>query len=171
MGDESLIYHQYLDAYKLSKCNINIISWLGIWYINNSLYENAINIFKNAHLIQPKQIKWRLMIASCYRRMRNFEKSINIYLSILSSADRDESVSLDITIKCLQYLCTIMKQIGHEQLEKYQNKLDEQLEIQQQMIQHQNIKTNNNMQQQLQYKEEEEEEEEEEEDTNWADVH
>merc|ERR1712173_66335 len=62
--DESLIYHQYLDAYKLSKCNINIISWLGIWYINNSLYENAINIFENAQRIQPNQIKWRLMVAS-----------------------------------------------------------------------------------------------------------
>merc|ERR1712176_1714201 len=146
-ADESLIYHQYLDAYKLYKCNINIISWLGIWYINNSLYENAINIFRNANLIQPQQIKRRLMIASCYRRMRNFEKSIGIYLSIL---DQSADVSMDITVKCLQYLCTIMKQIGHLQLDKYQAQLNEALAIQQQEQLQQTNEQNITQQQQQQ---------------------
>eukprot|EP01083_Nonionella_stella_P143249 444774_1 len=116
--DESLIYHNYIDAYKLFKCDINIISWLGIWYINNSLYENAIRIFDNAYLIQPSQTKWKLMIASCYRRMRNLHKSIHIYLEIL-----DESTETTITIKCLQYLCTIMKEMDHPDFDKYQTQL------------------------------------------------
>merc|ERR1712176_103928 len=163
-ADESLIYHQYLDAYKLSKCNINIISWLGIWYINNSLYENAIQIFENAKLIQPQQVKWQLMIASCHRRMRNYQTAINIYLSILTV-----ECSMDIRIKCLQYLCTIMKQIGHHELEKYQRELDKQLAIQgrqQPMLQTQEYTEQQPIQHQQQQIVVDQEEEEE----NWANV-
>merc|ERR1712048_1462739 len=86
------------------------------------------NIFENAHRIQPKQIKWRLMIASCHRRMRNYQTAIDIYVDILDN-DEDEC-SMDIRIRCLQYLCTIMKQIGDVNLDKYQIELDKQLDIQ-----------------------------------------
>eukprot|EP00484_Ammonia_sp_Unknown_P022765 CAMPEP_0197030388 /NCGR_PEP_ID=MMETSP1384-20130603/9631_1 /TAXON_ID=29189 /ORGANISM="Ammonia sp." /LENGTH=780 /DNA_ID=CAMNT_0042459721 /DNA_START=22 /DNA_END=2364 /DNA_ORIENTATION=- len=125
--DETLVYHNYLDSYKLNRCNINIISWIGIWYINNSLYENAVSIFRNAALIQSREIKWTLMIASCYRRMRNFQKAIAIYKKILSVAQQHNED--DIKIKCLQYLCTIMKQIDHPELQKYQNELDIEVQL------------------------------------------
>ena len=117
------MFQHYSDSYKLCKVNINIISWLGIWFINNSLYESAIAVFKDAALIQPLQIKWRLMIASCLRRMRSFHKAIAICKHILDTdAARKDA---EIAKKCLQYLVVICKQIGDPEMDKHQHALDE----------------------------------------------
>ena len=36
--------------------------------------EKAIGYFERASLMQPDEVKWRLMIASCYRRSGNYHK-------------------------------------------------------------------------------------------------
>jgi len=52
--------------------NIDTISWLGIYYVKAELYEKACQFFERAAQIQTKEIKWKLMVASCYRRMGNY---------------------------------------------------------------------------------------------------
>ena len=61
---------------------MEIISWLGVWYVNSELYEQAIQFFERAAEIEPSQVKWKLMVASCYRRMRNFTQAQLIYQQI-----------------------------------------------------------------------------------------
>lgn len=46
------------------------------------MYERACQFFDRASQVEPKQIKWRLMVASCYRRMENLDKALKIYEDI-----------------------------------------------------------------------------------------
>jgi len=180
--DDQSVFQHYSDSYKVCKVNLNIISWLGIWFINNSLYESAIAVFRDAARIQPTQIKWRLMIASCFRRMRSFQKAIAIYRNILET---EAGKDAEIAQKCLQYLVVICKQIGDPEMDRYQRALDD-LILQTQQSRgveeprqdvaappsapshHQQQQQSERHRQEQQRREEEEAEEED--DNNWADV-
>jgi hypothetical protein len=59
-----------------------VISWLGVWYVKAELYERAIEFFERASEIQPGEVKWKLMVASCHRRMANYAKALECYEAI-----------------------------------------------------------------------------------------
>lgn len=44
--------------------------------------EKAIGYFERAALMQPDEVKWRLMIASCYRRSGNYHKAMETYKAL-----------------------------------------------------------------------------------------
>ncbi|EGR33380.1 hypothetical protein IMG5_054890, partial [Ichthyophthirius multifiliis] len=67
--DDNQALHYYSESYKYLPTNIETIGWLGIYYVKQELYERACHFFERASQIQSKEIKWRLMVASCYRRM------------------------------------------------------------------------------------------------------
>jgi intraflagellar transport protein 88 len=46
------------------------------------MFEKAIIFFERAFQIQPKEVKWQLMIASCYRRMNLFNEALKVYEDI-----------------------------------------------------------------------------------------
>ena len=46
------------------------------------VYEQAIQFYESAILIQPKEPKWHMMIAYCYRKSANYRKSFDIYEAI-----------------------------------------------------------------------------------------
>ena len=62
--------------------DLDVISWIGVWFVKNEIYENSIDFFERAAQIQPNEFKWRLMVTSCYRRMGNFTKSLKLYIEI-----------------------------------------------------------------------------------------
>ncbi len=62
--------------------NLETISWLGIYYVRSELYEKASDFFERAAQIQPKEVKWRLMVASCYRRTGSSQKALGLYEEI-----------------------------------------------------------------------------------------
>ena len=41
--------------------------------------EKAIGYFERAALMQPDEVKWQLMIASCYRRSGNYHRALDTY--------------------------------------------------------------------------------------------
>ena len=45
--------------------------------------EKAIGYFERAALMQPDEVKWQLMIASCYRRSGNYHRALDTYKVIL----------------------------------------------------------------------------------------
>ncbi|XP_059984620.1 intraflagellar transport protein 88 homolog isoform X11 [Lagenorhynchus albirostris] len=55
-------------SYRYFPSNIEVIEWLGAYYIDTQFCEKAIQYFERASLIQPTQVKWQLMVASCFRR-------------------------------------------------------------------------------------------------------
>ncbi|XP_025219875.1 intraflagellar transport protein 88 homolog [Theropithecus gelada] len=67
-GDKSQAFQYYYESYRYFPCNIEVIEWLGAYYIDTQFWEKAIQYFERASLIQPTQVKWQLMVASCFRR-------------------------------------------------------------------------------------------------------
>jgi intraflagellar transport protein 88 len=102
-NDESQAYHHYYESFRELPCNLDTIAWLGINHVRNLNYERACFFFERASLIQPKDAKWKLMIASCQRRMENFEKALKLYEEI-HSEDPENLESLKFIVQICQEL-------------------------------------------------------------------
>ena len=77
--DEPQAFHFHLESYRHYPVSLDVISWLGVWYVKSEIYEKAIHFFERASQIQPNEVKWRLMVTSCYRRMHNYQKALELY--------------------------------------------------------------------------------------------
>ena len=67
-GDKQQGYQYHFDSYRYFPSNLDVIDWLGSYFIEMQVSEKAIGYFERAALMQPDDVKWQLMIASCYRR-------------------------------------------------------------------------------------------------------
>lgn len=86
----------------------------GIWYVKSKMYEKAIHFFERAAQMQPKEVKWRLMVTSCYRRMGNYQRALELYEKV--HGEHPDNA------ECLRYLVTICKDLGQPH-DHYQAKL------------------------------------------------
>lgn len=114
-GDEYQALHYYMESYRYNPSKIDVISWLGIHNVKGENYEKAVEFFERAALIQPKEVKWRLMVASCYRRMNMFQQALDLYEDI-NKKNPDN-------IECLRYLVTICKDLGKKEYYEYSKQL------------------------------------------------
>merc|ERR1712084_211189 len=73
------------------------------YYVKQEMYESAIPFFARAAQIEPVEVKWRLMVASCYRRMGAYPQALKLYEDIHRSHPND--------IECVRYLITICKEM------------------------------------------------------------
>ncbi|CAM9373440.1 unnamed protein product, partial [Phaeothamnion confervicola] len=112
--DESQAYHYHMESYRRYPANLDIISWLGVWYVKSELYEKAVQFFERAAQIQPGEVKWRLMVTSCFRRMGNFPRALELYEQV--HAEYPEN------LECLRYLVALCKDLGRPH-DHYQQKL------------------------------------------------
>jgi intraflagellar transport protein 88 len=62
--------------------SFKIISWLGVWYVKREMYEQAIDYFERAAKVQPGEVKWQLMVTSCYRRLGDLYKALDLYQKV-----------------------------------------------------------------------------------------
>jgi tetratricopeptide (TPR) repeat protein len=123
--DEAQAFHYHLEAYRYFPVNMEVISWLGAYFVKNELYEKAMEFFKRASQIQPEEVKWKLMVASCHRRIQNFTNALQIYQDIHNQYPEN--------VECLRYLVHIcgeqgMKEQAHEYVLKLR-KAERDLEI------------------------------------------
>jgi len=102
-GDETQAFHYHLESYRYWPVDMNVITWLGIYYVKQEMYESAIPFFSRASQIEPNEVKWRLMVASCYRRMGAYPAALALYEDIHKSHPND--------IECVRYLITICKEM------------------------------------------------------------
>jgi len=102
-GDETQAFHYHLESYRYWPVDMNVITWLGIYYVKQEMYEAAIPFFSRASQIEPNEVKWRLMVASCYRRMGAYPAALKLYEEIHRSHPND--------IECVRYLITICKEM------------------------------------------------------------
>jgi len=112
--EESQAFHYHMESYRHYPANLDVISWLGVWYVKSELYEKAIHFFERASQIQPNEVKWKLMVTSCYRRMNNLNKAVELYEKIHNEYPEN--------LECLRYLVAICKDLGRP-FEQYQQKL------------------------------------------------
>lgn len=103
-GDETQAFHYNLESYRYWPVDMNVITWLGIYYVKQEMYEAAIPFFARASQIEPSEVKWRLMVASCYRRMGAYAAALKLYEDIHRWHPND--------IECVRYLITICKEMN-----------------------------------------------------------
>ena len=60
------------------------------------MYEKAVTYFERAAQIQPQEVKWKLMVASCHRHSGDYALAFEIYRAI--HADFPDN------IECLRYV-------------------------------------------------------------------
>ena len=63
------MFHTPQESHRVFPVNMDVLSWLGAYHVKNEVYEKAIPYFDLASRIQPQEVKWALMVASCYRRI------------------------------------------------------------------------------------------------------
>lgn len=68
------------------------------------MFEKAIIFFERAAQIQTKEVKWQLMIASCFRRMSLFNDALKVYEDI--HAENPDNID------CLKGLVQIRKELN-----------------------------------------------------------
>mmetsp|Transcript_17796 Transcript_17796/g.54395 ORF Transcript_17796/g.54395 Transcript_17796/m.54395 type:complete len:682 (-) Transcript_17796:798-2843(-) len=113
-ADELQALHFHLESYRHFPASLDVISWLGVWYVKSEMYDKAVHFFRRASQIQPHEAKWQLMVTSCFRRMGEIHRALALYKQIYSKyPENTESV---------RYLIAICKDLGYD-CEVYQSKL------------------------------------------------
>ncbi|KAM6179583.1 intraflagellar transport protein 88 homolog isoform 9-T9 [Erethizon dorsatum] len=114
-GDKSQAFQYYYESYRYFPSNIEVIEWLGAYYIDTQFCEKAIQYFERASLIQPTQVKWHLMVASCFRRSGNYQKALDTYKDIHRKFPEN--------VDCLRFLVRLCTDIGLKEVQEYVTKL------------------------------------------------
>nr|XP_056714114.1 intraflagellar transport protein 88 homolog [Euleptes europaea] len=114
-GDKSQAFQYYYESYRYFPSNIEVIEWLGAYYIDTQFCEKAIHYFERAALIQPTQVKWQLMVASCYRRSGNYQKALDTYKTIHRKFPENA--------ECLRFLVRLCTDMGLKEMQEYATKL------------------------------------------------
>lgn len=103
-GDETQAFHYHQESFRYWPVDMNVITWLGIYHVKQEMYESAIPFFERASQVEPQEMKWRLMVASCYRRMGAYPAALQLYEDIHQKHPND--------IECVRYLITICKEMN-----------------------------------------------------------
>ncbi|XP_033125013.1 intraflagellar transport protein 88 homolog [Anneissia japonica] len=114
-GDKSQAYQYHYESYRYFPSNIAIIEWLGAYFIDSQFVEKAIQFFERAAVIQPNQVKWHLMIASCHRRSGNYQQALETYKTIHRKFPDN--------VECLRFLVRICTDLGLNDAQDYATKL------------------------------------------------
>ncbi|XP_040913873.1 intraflagellar transport protein 88 homolog isoform X2 [Toxotes jaculatrix] len=114
-GDKSQAFQYYYESFRYFPSNIDVIEWLGAYYIETQFCEKAIQYFERATLIQPTQVKWQLMVASCYRRSGNYQKALETYKDIHRQFPEN--------VECLRFLVRLCTDMGLKEVQEYATKL------------------------------------------------
>ncbi|KAM9344388.1 intraflagellar transport protein 88 homolog [Pholidichthys leucotaenia] len=114
-GDKSQAFQYYSESFRYFPSNIDVIEWLGAYYIETQFCEKAIQYFERATLIQPTQVKWRLMVASCYRRSGNYQKALETYKDIHRKFPEN--------LECLRFLVRLCTDMRLKEVSEYTTKL------------------------------------------------
>ncbi|XP_020314781.1 intraflagellar transport protein 88 homolog isoform X11 [Oncorhynchus kisutch] len=114
-GDKSQAFQYYQESFRYFPSNIDVIEWLGAYYIDTQFCEKAIQYFERATLIQPTQVKWQLMVASCYRRSGNYQKALETYKDIHRKFPEN--------VECLRFLVRLCTDMGMKEVQDYATKL------------------------------------------------
>ena len=73
--------------------------------------EKVIAYFERASLMQPDDVRWQLMIASCYRRSGNYHRALETYKAIHRRFPEN--------VECLKFLVKLSSDMGLKEANSY----------------------------------------------------
>lgn len=95
--------------------NIEVIEWIGAYYLDTQFPDKAVNYFEKAALLEPDNIKWQLLMASCQRRSGNFQKALELYRQIHRKFPTN--------VECLKFLVQLCHDLRMPEEKEYARKL------------------------------------------------
>jgi intraflagellar transport protein 88 len=113
--DKSQAFQYQYESFRYFPSNIDVISWLGAYYVDSQFCEKAIVFFERAAVIQPNEVKWQLMVASCHRRTGNYQQAFQTYKQIHQCFPEN--------VECLKFLVRLCNDLGLKELQEYAGKL------------------------------------------------
>ena len=57
-NDDLQAFHNYMESYHYYPVNMEVIAWLGVWYVKNQVYQEALQFFQRAAEIEPSDVKF-----------------------------------------------------------------------------------------------------------------
>jgi len=116
LEEETRAYHYYAESHRVYPVNMDVISWLGAHHVQNEMYEKAVPFFELASRINPLEVKWKLMVASCYRRVEAFSLALRKYKEVHKAHPNN--------VECLRYLVAMCSDLNRkEEVQEYIIKL------------------------------------------------
>ncbi|PNF32805.1 hypothetical protein B7P43_G04474 [Cryptotermes secundus] len=110
-GDKQQSYQYYFDSFRYYPSNLMVLDWLGSYFIEHQVAEKALGYFERAALMQPNEVKWQLMAASCHRRSGNYHQALQAY--------KDIHVRFPDNIECLKFLIRLCSDLGIKEAAEY----------------------------------------------------
>lgn len=89
-NNESQSFHYHLESFRCFPSDIDVIGWLAIWFVKHEMIEKSIPFFIRASRIQPNEVKWKIMVATGYRKLGKDLKALILYKKILKKSPRNE---------------------------------------------------------------------------------
>jgi intraflagellar transport protein 88 len=56
--DSSQSLHYHLESFRHNPVDLDVIAFIGAWFVQQEMFEKSIYFFQQAALVQPKEIKW-----------------------------------------------------------------------------------------------------------------
>ena len=102
-------------SYRMFPANIEVIEWMGAYYLDTQFPDKAVNYFEKAALLEPDNIKWQHLMASCQRRSGNFQKALELYKQIHRKFPTN--------VECLKFLVQLCRDLRMPEEKDYARKL------------------------------------------------
>ena len=119
-NDESQALHYQLESFRHYPIDLDVISSIGTFFVKQEMYERSLYFFQQAQLVEPKQIKWGLMIASAHKRCDNHNAAFIEYKKLHENFPESE--------ECLRHLIETSEHVGESSF-VYEDKLDKLLRL------------------------------------------
>ncbi|OHT16203.1 TPR Domain containing protein [Tritrichomonas foetus] len=103
-GNQTQAFQCYSESFKYCPSDIEVISWLGSYFMHNHMYDNALNFFQRAAALAPKEPRYPLMVASCYRSMDCKQEALDVYERVIQMDPMNK--------QCLEHLIKLTTEMG-----------------------------------------------------------
>eukprot|EP00080_Pristionchus_pacificus_P009379 PDM69399.1 osm-5 [Pristionchus pacificus] len=113
--DKTQAFQCLYDSYRYLPSDMKTVEWIAAYYLDAQFAEKAVTYFEKAALMQPNEIKWHMMIASCTRRSGNYHKAFQLYKAIHNKFPSH--------LPCLKFLVRIATDLGMSEANEYASRL------------------------------------------------
>ncbi|KAI6178743.1 hypothetical protein M3Y98_00534800 [Aphelenchoides besseyi] len=114
-GNKSDAFVWNVESYRSYPSNIEVIKWLGNYFVDAQLSEKAVHYFEKAAIMEPHNIEWQMLMAGCQRRSGNFQKALEHYRQIHRRFPHN--------IECLKFLVQLCSDLRMPEKTEYEEKL------------------------------------------------
>ncbi|KAH0571209.1 Intraflagellar transport protein 88 [Spironucleus salmonicida] len=117
LGEESQGAHYFKEAHRLVPYNLDIIKWLGSYYVRQELYEQARLCFEKGAQVDYLTPTWFLSAAACLRKTNQTREATEEYRKILKKWPA--------CIDAIKYLIVCLQTLGqNDEANQWQGRLE-----------------------------------------------